>query len=171
MQLDQTSRLHESGFGLRYRKPPMVVPLELSPNTALAFAREMQAASYSLSKFTLEIDGKPTLVLQAKWQVVADELCRDWLQSHWDQVVCKGPRGEDVRPVVRIRLARSAEKAAYQACSDSAEFYRGVKIVELVDAAAQEDTQGSCDRSNLGHDQEPTDDGNRVVRSDDPHDA
>ena len=139
--------------------------LELSSNTALAFAREMQTASYSLSKFTLEIDGKPTLVLQAKWQVVADELCRDWLQSHWDQVVSKGPRGEDVRPIARIRLARSAEKAAYQACSDSTEFYGGVKIVELVDAAAQEDTKGGCDRSNLGHEQEATEDGNPVVRS------
>jgi hypothetical protein len=124
--------------------------LELSSNTALAFAREMRAASYSLSKFTLDIDGKPTLVVQAKWQVVADELCRDWVQSHWDQVVSKGPRGEDRRPIVRIRLARSAEKAAYQACTDRAEFYGGVKIVKLVDAAAQ-DTQGSSDRSNLGH--------------------
>jgi hypothetical protein len=143
--------------------------LELSSNTALAFAREMQAASYSLSKFTLDIDGKPTLVLQAKWQVVADELCRDWVQSHWDQVVSKGPRGEDVRPIVRIRLARSAEKAAYQACTDGAEFYGGVKIAKLVGAAAQEETQRSRDRSTLGNEPEPTEDGDPVVRSEDPH--
>ena len=141
--------------------------LELSSNTALAFAREMRAASYSLSKFTLDIDGKPTLVVQAKWQVVADELCRDWVQSHWDQVVSKGPRGEDRRPIVRIRLARSAEKAAYQAYTDRAEFYGGVKIVKLIGAAAQ-DTQGSSDRSNLGNEPEPIEEGDLVVRSDDP---
>ena len=143
--------------------------LERSSNTALAFAREMQAASYSLSKFTLDIDGKPTLVLQAKWQVVADELYRDWVQSHWDQVVSKGPRGEDVRPIVRIRLARSAEKAAYQACTDSAEFYGGVKIVKLVGGGAREETQRSCDRSTLGNEPEPTEDGAPVVKCDDPH--
>lgn len=126
MQLDPTSHLHEFRFGPRYRKPPMVVrkALELSSNTALTFAREMQAASYSLSKFTLDIDGKPTLVLQAKWQVVADELCRDWVKSHWDQLVSKGPRGAVVRPSVRIRLARSAEKTAYQACAIVASFLR-----------------------------------------------
>ena len=101
MQLDPTSHLHEFPFGPRYRKPPMVVrkALELSPNTALTFAREMQAVSYSLSKFTLDIDGKPTLVLQAKWQVVADELCRDWVEFTGTSWCRKAHEGQLYDPV------------------------------------------------------------------------
>ena len=83
----------------------------------------------------------------------------------------KGPRGAVVRPRVRIRLARSAEKTAYQACTNGGEFFEGVKIVKLVDAVAQENTQGSCDRSNSDQGQEPTatEDGEPVLRSDVPH--
>jgi hypothetical protein len=42
-----------------------------------------EAVSFSLSTFTLDIDGKPTLVLRAKWQAHADEYCRAWIQVHW----------------------------------------------------------------------------------------
>jgi hypothetical protein len=105
--------------------------------------------SYSLSTFTLEIDGKPTLVVRAKWQAEADELCRDWVQSHG--VVSIGPHGAELRPLLKVRIARSAEKTAYDASVNSTELYRDVKIVKLVDAAELQDViPESGIESNLG---------------------
>jgi hypothetical protein len=141
-------------------------PLESSSNAAQAFAREMQALSYSLSTFTLEIDGKPTLVLQAKWQVTADERCRDWVQSHWDQVAGKDRRGAFLRPVLKIRLARSAEKAVYEASVDSAELYQDVKVVKLVNAAAGQEEMDSADRSDVEPKQAPIEDSNPAESND-----
>jgi len=46
---------------------------------ARAALGEVQVLSFSPSTFTLEIDGKPTLVFQTKWQGDADELCRHWV--------------------------------------------------------------------------------------------
>ncbi|WP_156898824.1 hypothetical protein [Bradyrhizobium erythrophlei] len=93
--------------------------------------------SFSPSTFTLEINGKPMLVFQTKWQVDADELCRDWVKSHWAQLVSKDRYGNDVPPILKIRMARSTEKSAYDAAAESAEPFRDVKVVGLAAATEQ----------------------------------
>jgi hypothetical protein len=79
-----------------------------------------EAVSFSLSTFTLDIDGKPTLVLRAKWQADADEICRAWVQAHWDELTREGPYGTELPPAVRLRMARATEKAAYETNAHSA---------------------------------------------------
>jgi hypothetical protein len=69
--------------------------------------------TYSISTFAIEIDATPTAVLQAKWQSEADEICRGWTQHHWEQLLTKGRHGLEFPPVVKVRLARSDERAAY----------------------------------------------------------
>ena len=94
--------------------------------------------SFSPSTFTLEIDGKPTLVFQTKWQGDADELCRDWVKSHWDEFVSKDRYGNDLPPILKVRMARSNEKSAYDAAAESAEPIRDVKMVSLATATDQQ---------------------------------
>jgi hypothetical protein len=94
--------------------------------------------SFSPSTFTLEIDGKPTLVFQTKWQGDADELCRDWVQSHRDEIVSKDRHGNELPPVLRVRMARSTEKLAFDAAAESAEPFRDVKVVRLATASEQQ---------------------------------
>jgi len=102
---------------------------------------EVLVLSFSPSTFTLEIDGKPTLVFQTKWQGDADELCRDWVKSHWDQLVSKDRYGNDLPPIVKVRMARSTEKSAYDAAAESAEPFRDVKMVRLATATEQQNEQ------------------------------
>jgi hypothetical protein len=94
----------------------------------------MHPLSFSFSTFTLEIDGKPTLIFQAKWQAEADELSREWVQAHRDQLVTKDRYGNDFPPILKVRIAKSAEKAAYDVGAENAGVYRDVKVVKLVDA-------------------------------------
>jgi hypothetical protein len=102
--------------------------------------------TYSNSTFTIEIDATPTAVLQAKWQSEADEICRGWTQYHWEQLLTKGHHGLEFPPVVKVRLARADERAAYDGEGGSVEFYEEVKIVYLVNLDALhrgEDQQNS----------------------------
>jgi hypothetical protein len=98
----------------------------------------VQVLSFSPSTFTLEIDGKPTLVFQTKWQGDADELGRDWVKSHWDQLVSKDRYGNDLPPILKVRMARSTEKSAYDAAAESAEPFQDVKMVRLATATEQQ---------------------------------
>jgi hypothetical protein len=58
--------------------------------------------SFSPSTFTLEINGEPTLVFQTKWQRDADELCRDWVKSHWDELVSRDRYGNDLPSILKV---------------------------------------------------------------------
>jgi hypothetical protein len=89
--------------------------------------------SFSLSTFTVELNGTPTIAFQVKWHAEADEICREWVQSHWDQVSTKGPYGTDLPPFVKVRLAHPPERAKYEAEGDGVEFCGEVKVVKLVD--------------------------------------
>jgi hypothetical protein len=91
--------------------------------------------TYSISTFTIEIDGTPTAVLQAKWHSEADEICQGWTQYHWEQLLTKGRHGLKFPPIVKVRLARADERAAYNEGA-TVEFYEEVKIVYLVDLEA-----------------------------------
>ncbi len=67
--------------------------------------------SFSLSTFTLDIDGKPTLVLRTKWRANAEDYCRAWVEAHRDELTTKGPYGSDLplisRPAITLRMARA----------------------------------------------------------------
>jgi hypothetical protein len=88
--------------------------------------------SFTLSTFTIEINAIPTAAFQAKWQAEAGQICRDWLHIHWEEFSEKGPRGDNLPPIFTLRLARSAERAAYEAEGSGFEFCGEVKVVNLI---------------------------------------
>jgi hypothetical protein len=118
-----------------------------------------EAVSFSLSTFTLDIDGKPTLVLRAKWQADADEICRAWVQAHRDELTREGPYGAELPPVIRLRMARAAEKAAHETSAHSALLFHDASIVMLTGAERLDEPQDGG---------EPTNDPERRPGNDDP---
>jgi hypothetical protein len=101
--------------------------------------------SFSLSTFTVEINGTPTIAFQARWHAEADDICRGWANLHWDEISSKGPgSGVALPPIIKVRLARAPEKAAYKLAVEDVQFYGEVKIVKLIDAAGR---QGETDTS------------------------
>ena len=113
--------------------------------------------SFSLSTFTLDIDGKPRLVLRAKWEAEADEICRAWVQAHWDELTREGPYGAELPPPIKLRMARTDEKAAYETNVNSALLFHDVSIVMLT--GAEDEPQDS---------DEPTNDPELSPGNDDP---
>lgn len=77
---DRTTRKYSSWA--RGEKPPPSgrgsVPRKGANGPALRSLLYEEAVSFSLSTFTLDIDGKPMLVLRTKWQADANEICRAW---------------------------------------------------------------------------------------------
>jgi hypothetical protein len=60
-------------------------------------------------------------------------------------LVTKGRHGREFPPVVKVRLARPDEKAAYEQGA-SLEYYEEVKIVYLIDLDALHPMNGSDDQ-------------------------
>jgi len=89
--------------------------------------------SYSISTFTVEINGVPAVVFQTKWHSEADEICRAWANQHWDQLITKGRQGLEFPPIIKLRLAHADEKEAYVHGTSGAEYYEGVTVVYLLD--------------------------------------
>ena len=116
---------------------------EHSANPVLDFEEEIRNASlssrYSLSLFTLEINGKPKLCFRSKRHAEAERIGRDWVYSHKDQISSKGRHGSELPPLISVRIALAAERAAFEAGSDSAELYDGVRIVKVIEAAERQD--------------------------------
>ena len=104
--------------------------------------------SFSLSTFTLDIDGKPRLVLRAKWEAEADEICRAWVQAHRDELTGEGPYGAELHPAVRLRMALPAEKAAYETNVHDAMLFHDVSIVMLTGADHLDEPQDGGELSN-----------------------
>ena len=91
--------------------------------------------SFSLSTFTLDIDGKPRLVLRAKWEAQADEICRAWVQAHWDELTGEGPYGAELHPAVRPAHGTPDGKSrAYETNVHNAMLFHDVSIVMLTKA-------------------------------------
>jgi hypothetical protein len=97
---------------------------------------EVGEVSFSNSTFTIELNGTATVAFRAKWQSEADDIGQGWIGYHWHQLPTKGPLGEDVPLVKKIRIARPAEKASYEAEGNSTEFYEGLKMVYLVELSS-----------------------------------
>jgi hypothetical protein len=104
--------------------------------------------SFSLSTFTLDIDGKPVLVLRTKWQAEADEICRAWVQTHWGELTREGPYGTELPPAIRLRMARAAEKAAYERNAHSALLFHDVSIVMLAGPERLDEPRDSSEPTN-----------------------
>ena len=91
---------------------------------------------FSLSTFTVEINQIPTFVFQAKWATEAEDIGFGWAQDHAQQISTKGPHGTDLPAVIKVRVARPDEKAAYEAENGNVDVYAGVKIVYLIDLSS-----------------------------------
>jgi hypothetical protein len=90
--------------------------------------------SYSISTFTVEINGVPAVVFQTKWHSEADEICRAWAHRHWDRLVTKGRHGGlEFAPIIKLRLAHVDEKEIYGDGSNGTEYYGSATVVYLID--------------------------------------
>jgi hypothetical protein len=87
----------------------------------------------SLSTFTIEIDGKPVLVLQTKWQREAEEMCQQWLRTNSTALKADGAPLCDAKSEAHVRLARPDEKARYSEASEISSSPDDVKVVYLVE--------------------------------------
>ena len=88
---------------------------------------------FSRSTFTVEVNWTPTLVFQAKRAAEAEDIGFGWAQDNSHRLSTKGPHGTDLPAMIKVRVARPGEKAAYEAEGNATEFYVGVRIVHLVD--------------------------------------
>ena len=97
--------------------------------------------SFTLSTFAIEINGVPTVVFQTKWQSDADQICRDWLHTHWDKLSERGPGGIELPPIFKLRLAGLSEREAYEVGGTGFEFCGPVKVVNLIEVVEQVQTE------------------------------
>src|ERR1700761_8887069 len=89
--------------------------------------------TFSLSTFVVEVDARPVIAFQAKWQAEADQICRDWIDAHWQELTTKGASKIDFPPLFKLRLARTSERAAYEAGGSGVELFEDVPVVKLID--------------------------------------
>lgn len=97
--------------------------------------------SFSLTTFTIEINGVSTFAFQAKWQAEAERFCQEWVEAHWAELATAAPGGSDLPPGYKVRLARPSERIAYDADATGTEFFRDVKIVKLTSRADSLDAE------------------------------
>lgn len=96
---------------------------------------------FSPTTFTIEINGAPMVVFQSKWQADADQICRDWLHTHWEELSARGPAGVELPPIFKLRLARSSEKDAYEVGGTGFEFCGAIKVVNLIQHVERHPTE------------------------------
>ena len=89
--------------------------------------------SFSNSTFTVEINGAPIFVFQAKRHSDAEEICREWTEGYLADLLAKEVLVYDGNPSVKVRLARANELTAYKAAPDASTSPDDVKLVYLVD--------------------------------------
>jgi hypothetical protein len=88
--------------------------------------------NFSLSTFVVEVNGKAQIAFQTKWQGDAEQIGRDWVEYRSDRYPNDGQHA-GLPPIVKVRIARPPERAAYEDDSNNSEFYADVKIVYLPD--------------------------------------
>jgi hypothetical protein len=87
--------------------------------------------NFSNSLFTVEINQTPSFVFVAKWASEAEDMAFAWAEENADRLATKGSHGTDLPAVIKVRIARASERAAYLSDSGAAHLYQGVKIVYL----------------------------------------
>src|SRR4051812_13978903 len=86
---------------------------------------------FSMSMFVIEVEGTPTAIFETKWHADAEGICRSWTKNHWEQLLVKGRGRLEFPPLIKLRLARSDEIAAYAAESAISDVQEGTRIVYL----------------------------------------
>lgn len=87
--------------------------------------------NFVVSLFTLEINQRPFFVFESKWASEAEDIGFGWALENAEQITTKGSHGTNLPAVIKVRIARAAERTAYLAESDKFEFYQGIKVVYL----------------------------------------
>jgi hypothetical protein len=100
-------------------------------------------SSFSLSVFVIEIDGKPTLAVQAKRHREVESFCeQDWLRADLLALTSNGRPLYDAGASLKVRLARSKEVAVYRQATEagtSSDDFNVVYLVDVDDPASQPD--------------------------------
>jgi hypothetical protein len=89
---------------------------------------------FSFSIFTIEINDRPTLALQAKRHADAERLCEyDRLRTMLSTVTSDGAPLWDANARMKLRLATAEEAGLYRRATQSIEPSSDTKFVYLVD--------------------------------------
>jgi hypothetical protein len=89
---------------------------------------------FTFSIFTLEINGRPTLALQAKRHADAERLCEyDRLRTKLSTVMSDGTPLCDASATMKLRLANVEEAVLYRRAAQSTEPSSDTNVVYLVD--------------------------------------
>ena len=89
---------------------------------------------FTFSIFTIEINGRPTLALQAKRHTDAERLCEhDRLRTKLNTITSHGTPLCDASATMKVRLATAEEAALYRRATQSTEPSSETNVVYLVD--------------------------------------
>jgi hypothetical protein len=89
---------------------------------------------FTLSIFTMEINGTPTVALQAKRHKEAEILCeQDRLRTDLSTLTSNGRPLWDASAIMKVRLATPAEAVLYRQATQSTEPSDDINVVYLVD--------------------------------------
>ena len=89
---------------------------------------------FTFSIFTLEINGRPTLSLEAKRHADAERLCEhDKLRTKLSTITSHGTPLCDATATMKVRLATAEEAVLYRRATQSTEPSSDTHIVYLVD--------------------------------------
>jgi hypothetical protein len=87
----------------------------------------------SLSIFTIEIDGKPTLTFETKRYEQAEAICRDeGLRAKLSLLRSGGLPVYDNNSILDVRLARPPEAALYRRAADASQSPDDLILIYLV---------------------------------------
>jgi hypothetical protein len=89
---------------------------------------------FTLSIFTVEINGTPTVALQAERHKQAESLCeQDRFRTDLSTLTSKGSALWDASAIMKVRLATPAEAVLYRQATQSTEPSANINVVYLVD--------------------------------------
>ena len=89
---------------------------------------------FTLSIFTMVINGTPTVALQAERHKDAESLCeQEWLRTDLSTLTCNGSPLWDASAIINVRLATLAEAVRYRQATQSTEPSDDINVVYLVD--------------------------------------
>jgi hypothetical protein len=85
---------------------------------------------FSISTFTVEINGVACAIFKTKWQSDAERIGRGWAQEQVQHISeTETPR---LPPLIRVRIARPSEEAAHNSAPQKQD-YVGVEFVIISD--------------------------------------
>jgi hypothetical protein len=89
---------------------------------------------FTFSIFTIEINGRPTLALQAKRHKDAERLCEHGgLRTKLSTIMSHGTPLCDASAAMKLRLATAEEAVLYRRATQSTEPSSDTNVVYLVD--------------------------------------